>query len=232
MATHGKKYQSMKQLSFGHSEIISPEKAFDRLKEISYAQFDESIDIDVNLGIDPTKGEQVVRGSVSLPHVVGQSPRVIVFAKGDHAEQAERAGADYVGAEDLVKKIEDGWLEFDAAVATPDMMALVSRLAKTLGPKGLLPNKKLGTITFDVEQIVAELKKGKTFFRNDKGGIVHFRIGKKSFGNDMLLENLHVFLRALSQAKPAAAKGKYIKKVTVTSTMGPGIQVDPEQQAR
>lgn len=229
MATHGKKYESAKQALGGLERVLSLQSALEALKKNAYAQFDESVDVDVNLGIDPSKGEQVVRGSVILPHLVGKPARIIVFAKGDYADKARDAGADFVGAEDLVEKIEGGWLEFDVAVATPDLMGLVSKLAKVLGPKGLLPNKKLGTVTFDVEQVVADLKKGRTFFKNDKSGLVHFKIGKASFDNANLKENLEAFLKALVAAKPPAAKGKFIQKITLTTTMGPGMQVNPDE---
>ncbi|MEX0940063.1 MAG: 50S ribosomal protein L1 [Candidatus Babeliales bacterium] len=200
-----------------------------KVKELAPAKFDESIDVDINLGIDPAKGEQVVRGSVILPHRVGKEIKVLVFAKGDYADKASKAGADYIGAEDLVEKIQNGWMDFDVAVATPDLMGLVSKLAKKLGPKGLLPNKKLGTVTFDVDAVVADLKRGRRFFRNDKTGLIHFSIGKESFEVDKLHENLHAFIKALMAVKPPAAKGKFLKKVTLSSTMGPGIQINPDE---
>lgn len=206
--------------------------ALAKLKEVAHAKFDESVDVDVNLTIDPTKGEQVVRGSVFLPHRVGKEARVIVFAKGDHAEQARQAGADLVGDQDLIEKIEQGWMDFDYAVATPDIMGAVGKLAQLLGPRGLLPNKKLGTVTFDVAAIVEDLKKGRLFFKNDKSGIVHFKFGKVSFDGNKLQENLLAFVKALLAAKPAAAKGKYLKKITVSSTMGPGISLNPDELMR
>ena len=222
MAMHGKKYRSAK-------EKISPDKNYSlaeslaKIKELAYVKFDESVDVHVNLGIDASKGEQVVRGSVLLPHGTGKKVRVIVFAKGDYAEQALKAGADAVGTDDLVDKISGGWLDFDFAVATPDLMGMVGKLAKILGPKGLLPNKKVGTVTFDVAEIVHDLKKGRVFFKNDKNGIVHFSFGKRSFEVPQLQDNLQSFVRALISAKPSTSKGKYIKKITVTSTMGVGI---------
>jgi large subunit ribosomal protein L1 len=228
MAPHGKKYKAAQQ-EVGSDEIFSLHNALAKIKHIAFGKFNESIDFDINLGIDPTKGEQVVRGSVILPYSVGQQARVIVFAKGDYADKAKEAGADYVGAEDLVEKIEDGWLDFDVAVATPDLMGLVSKLAKTLGPKGLLPNKKLGTITFDVVPVIADLKKGRTFFKNDKSGLVHFSIGHVSFDVEKLTENGIAFIKALMASKPSAAKGKFLKKITISSTMGPGIRVNPDE---
>jgi large subunit ribosomal protein L1 len=227
MATQGKKYRAAKEkVAVG---VLSLKEALDKVKESAFAKFDESVDVDINLGIDATKGEQVVRGSVVLPHNVGKAPRVIVFAKGEYADAATKAGADYVGAEDLVEKIEGGWMNFDVAVATPDLMGLVSKPAKVLGPKGLLPNKKLGTVTFDIGPVVSDLKKGRKFFRNDKSGLVHFRVGKVSFDVKDLLDNIKAFVKALSTSKPAAAKGKFIQKMTLTSTMGPGIQVNPDE---
>ena len=228
MATQGKKYKIAKE-AVEQSEVLSVTDALTKIKQIAFGKFDESIDLDVNLGIDPTKGEQVVRGSVILPHTVGQQARIIVFAKGDYADKAKDAGADYIGAEDLVEKIEGGWLDFDVAVATPDLMGLVSKLAKILGPKGLLPNKKLGTITFDVSSVVADLKRGRTFFKNDKSGLVHFAIGKVSFDVEKLAENIVAFTKALLAAKPPVAKGKFLQKVTLSSTMGPGVQVNPDE---
>ena len=226
MAKHGKKYTKARE-DIATNELTVKE-ALKKVKEVGFANFDESVDVAVNLGIDPSKGEQTVRGSVMLPHGRGKVPRIIVFAKGDHALQGEKAGADLVGAEDLIEKIKGGWMEFDYAVATPDLMGSVGKLAKILGPKGLLPNKKLGTVTFDVGSIVAELKKGRAFFKNDKQGIVHFSFGKKSFEADALYDNFAAFLRALQGAKPPTSKGKYIKKVNISSTMGPGIFVSPE----
>src|SRR3990167_977054 len=226
MAKHGKNYQNAR----GKVEeaVLSPMQGFEKVKDASFAKFDESIDVDVNLGIDPAKGEQVVRGSVVLPHSLGRKARVVVFAKDKYAEQAEAAGADEVGSTDLIEKIAGGWLDFDYAVATPDMMGAVGKLAKALGPKGLLPNKKLGTVTFDVGPIVEDLKMGRSFFKNDKTGIVHFAIGKKSFAVDKLNDNLQAFFKELISARPNTAKGKYIQKVSISSTMGPGVKIDCE----
>lgn len=226
MTRHGKKY--IKSRAAVPTEELATREALKQVKETAYAKFDESVDVSINLGIDPSKGEQAVRGSVVLPHARGKKARVIVFAKGDYAVQAETAGADQVGADDLIEKIQSGWLDFDYAVATPDLMGAVGKLAKLLGPKGLLPNKKLGTVTFDVGSIVKDLKKGRTFFKNDKQGIVHFAFGKKSQDVDALYDNLHAFIKALLSAKPATSKGKFIKRIHVSSTMGPGISVSPE----
>jgi len=227
MATQGKKYSAAKEKVV--AGVLSLKEALDKVKELAFAKFDESVDVDINLGIDPTKGEQVVRGSVVLPHSVGQDPRVLDFAKGDSADAASKAGADFVGVEDLVEKIQGGWMDFDVAVATPDLMGLVSKLAKVLGPKGLLPNKKLGTVTFEVGPVVADLKRGRKFFRNDKSGLVHFTVGKASFDSEKLSENVKAFVKALAASKPASAKGKFIQKMTLTSTMGPGLQVSPDE---
>lgn len=231
MLKHGKKYNSASQ-QIEKEKTLSVEEALKKIKNLAYTKFDESVDVDVNLGIDPTKGEQTVRGSVLLPHARGKVPRVIVFAKGEYADQATTAGADEVGSEDLVEKIKSGWLDFDYAVATPDVMGLVGKLAKIMGPKGLLPNQKLGTVTFDVKKIVSELKKGRAFFKNDKGGSVHFSFGKVSNEVPVLLENFRAFLKALQSAKPSSSKGKYLKKIVLSSTMGVGIPVDVDELLR
>lgn len=228
MAKHGKKYSKAVQ-AVDKSTVLPVDQALNKIKQLAFAKFDESVDVDINLGIDASKGEQVVRGSVVLPHARGQKSRVLVFAKGDYAEQAEKAGADYVGAEDLIEKISGGWMDFDYAVATPDLMGLVGKVARALGPRGLLPNKKLGTVTFDVEQVVSDLKKGRVFFKNDKSGLVHFAFGKVSLDESQLKDNLSAFIKALVAAKPAASKGKYLKKMTLSSTMGVGVQVNPDE---
>lgn len=226
---HGKKYRAAKEKLAGLKQPMSAVEGIKKVKELAFAKFDESIDVNVNLGIDPSKGEQVVRGSVILPHGIGKAVKVAVFAKGDYADAAKKAGADYVGAEDLIEKIEGGWLDFNYAVATPDLMTLIAKVAKILGPKGLVPSKKNGTVTFEVENVVSELKGGRLFFKNDKNAVVHFLIGKKSFDEKNLVENLKAFLKALASSKPAAAKGQFIKKVVVSSTMGIGVQVNPEE---
>lgn len=228
MSKHGKKYKSVVG-KVPKGQTVPIQEALKMVKELAFAKFDESVDIDVNLGIDPTKGEQVVRGSLLLPHSIGAQPTVIVFAKDDYVEKAKKAGADVVGDEDLIKRIKDGWLDFDYAVATPDMMTPVGELARILGPKGKLPNKRLGTVTYDVATVVQDLKRGRVFFKNDKQGIVHFTIGKISFGAEKLYENLVAFIKALSAAKPASARGKFLAKAHVSSTMGVGVQFSPDE---
>lgn len=230
MAKHGKKYlKASEQVVRG--EVLPVDQALGKVKQLSYTKFDESVDVNINLGIDASKGEQVVRGSVILPFSKGKQVKVLVFAKGDHAEKAQKAGADYVGADDLIEKINGGWLDFDFAVATPDLMGMVGKVAKILGPKGLLPNKKLGTVTLDVADVINDLKKGRQFFKNDKSGLVHFTIGKVSFDVDKLHQNLTAFVKALVAVKPAASKGKFLKKMTLSSTMGLGIVVNPDDVA-
>ena len=228
MVAYGKKYRVAREKA-GKINIMPAKQALQTIKDLAYASFDESVDIDVNLGIDPVKGEQTVRGSVVLPHSVGKVPRIIVFAKSEYADQARETGADYVGDEDLIKKVAAGWLDFDYAVATPDIMSKVGRLAKILGPRGLLPNKKMGTVTFDVAAIVKDLQQGRKFFRNDKQGLIHFTIGKVSMSVDQLYDNLTSFMKALMAAKPPVAKGHFLKKATVSSTMGVGIQINPQE---
>ncbi len=231
MDNHGKKYQKAREATTGikHGPGLSLGQSVAKVKELAYARFDETVSVDVNLGIDPQKGEQVVRGSVMLPHGTGKKVKILVFAKGDAAEAGQKAGADYVGAEDLIEKIESGWMDFNYAVATPDLMGMVGKVAKILGPRGLLPNKKSGTVTFDVAGVVSDLKKGRLFFKNDKSGIVHFAFGKVSFAPEKLKDNLQAFLKALAASRPPTAKGVFIKKVTVSSTMGVGIPVSLDE---
>lgn len=224
MYKHGKKYRKAKESCKQNALLVRD--ALGKVKELSFVKFDESVDVAVNLGIDASKGDQVVRGSVALPHGTGKKVRIVVFAEGSKADEAKSAGADFVGFEDLIKKISDGWVDFDYAVATPDLMPRLGVLAKILGPKGLLPNKKLGTVTEDVAAIVKELKKGKAFFKNDKYGLIHFSVGKVSFGSDKLYENFSEFMKVLMSSKPSTSKGKFIKRVTVSSTMGVGIPVE------
>jgi large subunit ribosomal protein L1 len=202
------------------------EDALNNVKEASYAQFDESIDLAFNLGVDPRKSDQMVRGTVVLPHGIGKTVRVLVFAKGEKEKEAVDAGADFVGAEDLVEKITKGWLDFDKAVATPDVMSLVGRLGKILGPRGLMPNPKLGTVTFDIAKAVKDIKAGKIEYKAEKAGIVHVPIGKCSFDTNKLLDNAKAVIESVEKAKPSASKGKYLKKIYVSSTMGPGIPID------
>jgi large subunit ribosomal protein L1 len=203
-------------------------EAVDLLKNLPGAKFDESIELVIILGVDPKHADQMVRGAIVLPHGVGKSVRVLVFAKGEKEKEASEAGADHVGAEDLAKKIqEETWLEFDRAIATPDMMGVVGRLGKILGPRGLMPNPKLGTVTMDVGQAVREQKSGKVEYRVDKAGIVHVAIGKKSFEAHQLVANAAALIETIVKAKPAASKGTYLKKISISTTMGPGIRVDP-----
>ena len=204
----------------------SLEEAVRLVKEASYTKFDETVDLAFNLGIDPKKSDQMVRGTVALPHGVGKKVRVLVFAKGEKEKEALDAGADHAGAEDLVEKIQKGWMDFDRAVATPDIMGLVGKLGKVLGPRGLMPNPKLGTVTFDVGKAVKEIKAGKVEYKTEKAGIVHVPIGKISFDAEKLVANARVVIDAIVKAKPGTSKGKYLKKVALSSTMGPGIRVD------
>jgi large subunit ribosomal protein L1 len=204
----------------------SLEEAVKIVKETSYTKFDETVDMALNLGVDPKKSDQMVRGTVVLPHGMGKKVKVLVFAKGEKEKEAREAGADHVGAEDLVEKIQKGWLDFDNAVATPDIMGLVGKLGKVLGPRGLMPNPKLGTVTFDVAKAVKEIKAGKIEYKTEKAGIVHVPIGKVSFDSEKLLDNARVIIDAIVKAKPGTSKGKYLKKVALSSTMGPGIRVD------
>jgi len=198
------------------------------LKSLPVTKFDESVDLAINLGVDPKHADQMVRGSIVLPHGTGKNVRVLVFAKGDKEKEARDAGADYVGAEDLAKKIqEEGWLDFERVVAAPDMMGIVGRLGKILGPRGLMPNPKLGTVTANVGQAVRETKAGKVEYRVEKAGIVHVSIGKCSFSPEALVVNASAILEAVLRAKPAASKGTYMKKITISTTMGPGIRIDP-----
>jgi large subunit ribosomal protein L1 len=227
MIKHGKKYEKATE-EITKGQALPVKDALNKVKSLSYVKFDESVDAHVNLGIDPEKGEQVVRGSVILPHAKGKAVKVLVFAKGEYVDQAKKAGADFIGSDDLIEKINSGWMDFEYAVATPDMMTAVGKVAKILGPRGLLPNKKLGTVTFDIAKVVLDLKKGRVFFKNDKSGIVHFSFGKVSFPVEKLQENLTAFTKALASAKPASSKGKFLKKMTICSTMGVGIQVNPD----
>lgn len=225
----GKNYiESAKLLD--KNSLYSSVEAMDLVLQTSKAKFDETIELSVRLGVDPRHADQQVRGAVVLPHGTGKKVRVLVFAKGDKAKEAEVAGAEYVGAEDMVDKIQkENWFEFDAVVATPDVMGLVGRLGKILGPKGLMPNPKSGTVTFDVARAISDIKAGKVEYRVDKTAIIHVPFGKKSFGTQKLMENFHVLMEAIIKAKPAAAKGQYVKSVVISSTMGPGIKLNPSK---
>jgi large subunit ribosomal protein L1 len=198
-------------------------------KETARAKFDETVEMSIRLGVDPRQADQNIRGTVTLPHGMGKAVRVLAFAKGEKEKEAQEAGADFVGSDDLVKKITEGWLDFDKAVATPDMMAAVGRIGKILGPRGLMPNPKTGTVTMDIGKAVKEIKAGKLEYRVDKAGIVHVPVGKASFGSEQLIDNAKAVLGSILRAKPASAKGNYIKGVTVTTTMGPGIKIDLAQ---
>ena len=212
---------------FDRNHLYDPAEALQLVKEMSASKFDETVEVHIKLGVDPRHADQQVRGTVSLPHGTGKTRKVLVFAKGDKQKEAENAGADYVGAEELAEKIQGGWFDFDVAVATPDMMAVVGKLGKILGPRGLMPNPKAGTVTFDIERTINELKAGRIEYRVDKTAIIHAPIGKVSFEIDKLMDNMNSFAEALIKARPAAAKGQYMRSVTVCSTMGPGVKINP-----
>lgn len=225
MATRGKKFIESKR-KIDTTKRYSLSEAVQLAIESSYVKFNESIDIAVKLGVDPRHADQMVRGTVVLPNGLGKTVRVLVFAKGDKEKEALEAGADYAGGDELVEKIKNGWLEFDKAVATPDMMGVVGKIGKILGPRGLMPNAKTGTVTFDVAKAVNELKAGKIDFRTEKAGIVHAPMGKVSFGVDKILQNMNAFLETIIKLKPSASKGTYVRSIAVSTTMGPGIKVD------
>lgn len=225
MPKHSKRFNNLTK-GFDALKIHNLDEAFDNVKKTATAKFDETIDIAVKTGLDPKYADQQLRGSVVLPHGTGKTTRVAVFAAGEKATEATNAGADFVGAEDLVAKIEGGWLEFDAAVATPDMMRFVGKLGRILGPRNLMPNPKVGTVTQDVAKVITELKAGKVQYRVEKAGIIHSAIGKASFDAKKLKENFLAFFQAINKAKPSGAKGTYIKSATLSSTMGPGYQID------
>ncbi|MDU2065457.1 MAG: 50S ribosomal protein L1 [Sporomusaceae bacterium] len=226
MPKFGKKYQEAAKL-IDETKVYEVEEAVELAKKTATAKFDETVELAVKLGVDPKYADQQVRGAVVLPHGTGKSKRVLVFAKGEKAKEAEAAGADFVGAEELVAKIQGGWADFDVAVATPDMMGTVGRLGKILGPRGLMPNPKVGTVTLDVTRAINEIKAGKIEYRTDKAGNIHAPIGKVSFDNSKLVENLTTLIDTLVKVKPAAAKGQYLRAITLSTTMGPGIKVNP-----
>jgi ribosomal protein L1, bacterial/chloroplast len=227
MPKRGKNYKASLE-KFDKTELHEVADAMKIVCETSRAKFDETVEAHIRLGVDGRHADQQVRGAMVLPHGTGKSVRVLVFAKGAKAEEAEKAGADYVGAEELADKIKnENWFEFDAVVATPDMMGVVGRLGKILGPKGLMPNPKSGTVTMDLEKALSDIKAGKVEYRLDKQNIIHTPIGKSSFGPEKLQENFNALMEAIVKAKPAAAKGQYLKSVTVASTMGPGVKVNP-----
>lgn len=226
MAKHGKRYlDALKKIDA--NILYEPGQALELIKDMAKAKFDETVEVAFKLGVDPRHADQQVRGAVVLPHGTGKTRSVLVFAKGEKAKEAEAAGADFVGAEDMVAKIQEGWFGFDVAVATPDMMGTVGKLGKLLGPKGLMPNPKVGTVTFDVERAIKEIKAGKVEYRVDKTGIVHAPVGKASFDLEKLNENFQTLVEAILKAKPSGAKGQYIKSVVVSSTMGPGVRINP-----
>jgi len=227
MAKQPKKYQEAIK-KFDRQNLYVASEALGIVVDVASAKFDETVEAHIKLGVDSRHADQQVRGAIVLPHGTGKTKRVLVFAKGEKAKEAEAAGAEFVGAEDLVAKIQgENWFEFDVIVATPDMMGVVGRLGKVLGPKGLMPNPKSGTVTFDVERAIAEIKAGKVEYRLDKTNIIHVSVGKVSFGKEKLTENFRALIEAVIKAKPSAAKGQYLKTVTFASTMGPGVKVNP-----
>jgi large subunit ribosomal protein L1 len=230
MAKHGKKYLAAAKLIDVHKRY-SVDEAVDLVRQtaqVNQKKFDETVDVAIRLGVDPKHADQMVRGAVVLPHGIGKTVRVAVFAKGDKAREATEAGADVVGAEELAAKVQEGWMEFDVAIATPDMMGVVGRLGKVLGPRGLMPNPKVGTVTSDISRAVRESKAGKVEFRAEKAGIVHVPVGKASFDAKRLQDNVNAILDTIIRAKPATAKGTYLKGVTISTTMGPGIKLDAQ----
>jgi len=225
MAKHGKKYRSA--LGKVEQRPYQLDEAFGLLKQIAYAKFNETVELSMLLGVDPKHADQMVRGTTVLPHGTGQSKRVLVIANGDKQREATEAGADFVGGDEVVEKIQGGWVDYDAVIATPDMMRSVGKLGKVLGPRGLMPNPKTGTVTFDVGKAVSDAKAGKLEYRTDRGANVHLAIGKRSFAERQLVENYAAVIDEIVRAKPAASKGRYIRQVTLATTMSPGIHVDP-----
>ncbi len=225
MPKHGKRYTELAKL-VDRETVYGPDRAAALIKETATLKFDPSLEAHIRLGVDPRHADQMVRGTVVLPHGTGKVVRVVVFAQGDKAQEALRAGADEVGGEDLVKKVEAGFLDFDIALATPDMMGMVGRLGRILGRRGLMPNPKSGTITFDLERAIGEVKSGRVEFKVDKGGIIHVPFGRASFSEEQILDNLAALVDAVNRARPSAAKGQYFRTLTVASTMGPGIRVE------
>jgi large subunit ribosomal protein L1 len=226
MAKHGKKYVEAKA-KVDREHEYEPAEAVALLKEVNTANFDESVEVHIRTGLNVRHADEQLRGTIALPHGLGKDVTIAVFAQGDKAREAEEAGADFVGADDLAKKIEDGWTDFDGAIATPDMMPVVGKLGRVLGPQGKMPNPKVGTVTMDVRKAVEESKSGKVEYRTDRTAIVHLNIGKTSFDERQLLENYAAVIDEVIRAKPSAAKGRYLRSITITPTMGPGIKVDP-----
>lgn len=228
MARIPKKKQAARE-KIDRTQKYSLQEGLETILSTGYAKFDESVDVAVNLGVDPRHADQMVRGTCVLPHGTGKTVRVLVFAKGEKEKEARDAGADHVGSDELAKKIQEGWLDFDKAVATPDMMGVVGKLGKILGPRGMMPNPKVGTVTFDVARAVSELKGGKVEFRVEKAGIVHCPVGKVSFGPEKLAENFRSLLESIIRLKPSTSKGVYLKGVSISTTMGPGLRLDPQE---
>ncbi|WP_147822072.1 50S ribosomal protein L1 [Salidesulfovibrio onnuriiensis] len=226
MPKHGKKYRNAVE-GLDAQQRVAVEDGVKLAVEKAYAKFDETVDIALNLGVDPKYSDQMIRGAVSLPNGLGKDVRVVAFCKGEKEAEAKEAGAEFAGAEELVEKIQGGWMDFDKAVATPDMMALVGKIGRVLGPRGMMPNAKTGTVTFEIGKAVSEMKAGKVEFKVDKAGVLHAPIGKVSFGADKLLENLRALLDTVQRMKPSSAKGTYMKSLAVATTMGPGIKIDP-----
>jgi large subunit ribosomal protein L1 len=225
MRKHGKKFTAAKT-TVGVDKTYSIEDAMPLLQKVKYAKFDETVELTLRLGVDPKHADQMVRGTVVLPHGLGKTKRVLAIASGEKQKEAKEAGADFVGGDDMVEKITGGWTDFDAVVATPDMMRAVGKLGKVLGPRGLMPNPKTGTVSVEIGKAVKEIKAGKVEFRVDKTGIIHAPVGKISFASDSLIANAHALVDSIVKAKPAAAKGKYLRSVTLSSTMGPGVRID------
>ncbi|HKV45829.1 MAG TPA: 50S ribosomal protein L1 [bacterium] len=228
MATHGKRYREAAKL-ITQGQLYDPQAAIAIIKQMPAMKFDQSVEVNIRLGIDSKQADQQVRGTVVLPHGTGKSVRLLVFAKGEKVKEAQEAGADYVGLEEYVEKIQGGWLEFDVAAAAPDVMNVVGRLGRVLGPRGLMPNPKAGTVTFDLARAVKEIKAGKIEYRVDKFGILHVPVGKLSFPEQSLLENFTVLLTAILRAKPASSKGQYLRSISLSATMSPGVPVDPSK---
>ncbi len=226
MSKHGKNYQEAAKL-IDENKLYDPEEAIEIVRKFTAAKFDQTVEVAIKLGVDPKHADQQVRGAVVLPFGTGKTKRVLVFAKGEKAKEAEAAGADFVGAEDMVEKIQGGWTDFDVAVATPDMMGMVGRLGKILGPKGLMPNPKVGTVTLDITRAINEIKAGKIEYRTDKAGNIHAPIGKVSFDGEKLYKNFRTLIDTLLKVKPAAAKGQYMRSITLSTTMGPGVKINP-----
>ena len=228
MAKRGKRYRNNRESIGAPGEIVSLAEAVKKVKSCANTKFDETVDVSVNLGVDPRHADQMIRGTVALPHGTGKTVRVLVFAKGDKVAEAEAAGADVVGADELVEKIQGGWFEFDRVVACPDTMGVVGRLGRVLGPKGLMPNPKLGTVTFDVAKVVKEIKAGQVAFRVEKAGLIHAGIGKASFSEEQLVDNIKGQYEKLTKLRPTTIKGNYMQKFCISSTMGPSVRVDTQ----